>query len=65
MKIRVKLYSKNRPKSEQNAVPITIEIADDAKTFDYDGRTYKITWLQNSVHEFDVSGSVEAEAVEC
>jgi hypothetical protein len=65
MKIRVRLYSKTRPKAEQSPSPVTIEIPDNAREFEHVGKRYKIVGLQGSVHEGDKSGVLETDAVEC
>ena len=52
MKLRVRLFAKDRPKAEQSPHPVTIEgVPTDARHFDHQGKRYKITWRQTSVHE--------------
>jgi hypothetical protein len=65
MRIRVRLYSKDRPKAEQSPLPVTIEIPDNAREFVHAGKRYKITGQQGSVHEGDTSGTLETDALEC
>ena len=64
MKIRVMLYSKDRPRAEQSPTQVTTEIPDGAREFDHAGKRYKLTRLQTSVHEGDKSGVLEADAEE-
>jgi hypothetical protein len=65
MKIRVRLYSKTRPRSEQSPAPITIEIPSGAREFEHGGKRYKVVGQQGSVHQDDKSNSLETDAVEC
>lgn len=65
MRLRVKLYSKDRPKAEQSPSAVTIEIPDNAREFVHDGQCYKITGQQGLVYEGDTSGTLETDAIEC
>jgi len=64
MKLRVRLYSKDRPRADQSPSQVTIEVPDGAREFEHEGKRYKIVGQQGSVHEGDKSGSHETDAVE-
>jgi hypothetical protein len=65
MRIRVKLYSKNRPRAEQSPASVTIEIPNGAREFEHASKRCKVVGQQGLVHEDDKSGSLETDAIEC
>jgi hypothetical protein len=64
VRIRVKLYTKDRPKADQSPSPVMIEVPDGTREFEHEGKRYKIVGQQGSVHQGDISGSLETDAVE-